>query len=190
MRSVLAVSITTGTRLNFLISRQTSNPSRDGSITSRITASKPPERALASPCRPSIAVATRKPAAFSPIDTISRIDASSSTSSRRSSTLHPVSPRCAPSRTVALYEKCYFAATPHEVPRTEGEAPRVRSEKDPLFRTGSSRLLLSEQAGRGAGEEQPVLGDDGGDELRRGDIEGVIDATGARGCRRDAKDMG
>src|SRR5215475_1588809 len=102
MRSVLAVSITIGTRLNFLISRQTSNPSRNGSITSRITASKPPERALASPCRPSIAVATRKPAAFSPIDTISRIDASSSTSSRRSSTVHQISTDAQPRARPAL----------------------------------------------------------------------------------------
>jgi hypothetical protein len=90
MRPVLAVSITIGTLLNLLISRHSSNPSRDGSITSRITASKPPARTFASPSRPSDAVATRKPAAFSPRDAISRIDASSSTSSRRSSTAHPI----------------------------------------------------------------------------------------------------
>src|SRR5262245_45397204 len=79
--------MTTGTLLNFLISLQTSNPSIDGSITSRMTASNPPSRAIASPSLPSVAVIRRNLAALRPMDTISRIEASSSTSSSRSSTL-------------------------------------------------------------------------------------------------------
>src|SRR5207247_2404589 len=69
---------------------------------------------------PSIAVATRKPAAFSPIDTISRIDGSSSTSSRRSSTVHQISIDAQPLARPALAE-CYFvpetgSCTPASVP--------------------------------------------------------------------------
>ena len=143
MRSVLAVSMTIGTRLNFLISRQTSNPSRDGSITSRITASKPPERAWASPCRPSAAVTTWKPAAFSPIDAISRIDASSSTSSRRSSTIHPVPGSFATAGTAALHEKCYFAGAAGSEPQRAPVAVKGSRSRSAASCTAMSMIMSS-----------------------------------------------
>jgi drug/metabolite transporter (DMT)-like permease len=59
-------------------------------------------------------------------------------------------------------------------------------------KAGSSPQSLPRKGGirRAARKDQPVLRDDSGDELRRGDIEGVIEGTRARGRHRDAEDMG
>src|SRR6266540_2416943 len=61
--SVRAVSMITGTRLDFRSSRHTSNPSREGSMTSRRITSNGSLRARSRPSRPSPVVVTRKPAA-------------------------------------------------------------------------------------------------------------------------------
>ena len=62
-----------------LIARQTSKPSRPGSITSRITISGSSVTALLSPCSPLRAVMTTKCSAVSPASNSVRFDEMSST---------------------------------------------------------------------------------------------------------------
>src|SRR5215469_8957152 len=71
-------------------------------------------------------------------------------------------------------------------PQVRAVAHRRSVRKMLLRGVWCSARLLNQQAGLRTGEDQPVLGDDGGDEFRRGDIEGVIDGAGARGGRRDS----